>query len=279
MSGIVFLGTKDLDAVREFYAGRAGMDVWLEQAECAIYSHGNMLLGFCTRESVDRSGVLTFFYPGRADVDAMYEKLGDIALDPPKVNDRYRIYNFYARDPEERTVEFQAFLHPTAPHLRVDEALGTRRSVRKYTGEPVPDELLWKVMEDCRRAPTSMNSESYYYVVIRDREKREFIAGLRGPNSAPIAASPIAVAICSDSGKTKRPEQDGCIGAYHFLLAAHAHGLGTCWIAAMDRDDAKDALGIPKDHYVATVTPLGFPAERPAAHQKRAARDMVRFVD
>ena len=39
-------------------------------------------------------------------------------------------------------------------------------------------------------------------------------------------------------------------------------GLGTCWIADMDRDEIKDMLDIPREHYIATVTPLGYPLEK-----------------
>ena len=69
----------------------------------------------------------------------------------------------------------------------------------------------------------------------------------------------MAVAIVADSEISKRYVQDGCIAAYHFLLAAWYYGLGTCWIAAMDGEEVKEMLAINQNHYVATVTPLGYP--------------------
>jgi nitroreductase len=86
------------------------------------------------------------------------------------------------------------------------------------------------------------------------------------------------VAITSDPRKSKRYVQDGCIAAYHFLLSAWLYGLGTCWIAAMDREDVKDALHIPQDHYIATVTPVGYPAESPAPPERRPKDEMVRII-
>ena len=79
----------------------------------------------------------------------------------------------------------------------------------------------------------------------------------------------MAVAICSDPALTKRYVQDGCIAAYHFILSAWFHGLGTCWIAAMDADAVKDRLGIPRDQYVATVTPVGYPEQTPVKTPER----------
>lgn len=155
----------------------------------------------------------------------------------------------------------------------------TRRSIRNFENKPVPDELFWRIFEDCHYAPTSKNSQSYYFVVIRDRNKLEFLASLRGSSSAMIASAPLAIAICSDSSKTLRPEQDGCIAAYYFILAAWMHGLGTCWIAAMDREEVKQVLGIPKDQYVATITPLGYSITVPKTPLRRRASEMVKFVD
>ena len=90
---------------------RVGMTVWLEQPDICILQHGNFLVGFHDQAEADLSGVLTFFYDTREEVDAMYAKLADIATTDLKENTKYQIYNFYAKDPEGRTTEFQAFLH------------------------------------------------------------------------------------------------------------------------------------------------------------------------
>ncbi|TES93871.1 MAG: hypothetical protein E3J87_01400 [Candidatus Cloacimonadota bacterium] len=68
------------------------------------------------------------------------------------------------------------------------------------------------------------------------------------------------------------------MAAYHFTLAAWNFGLGTCWIGGMDRDDVKEALGIPQEHYVATVTPLGYPAEQPEPGSRRETKEIVQFI-
>ena len=115
MSGIIFLKCLDLEAVKDFYMGTVGMETWLEQPGISILRHGNMLLGFHSAGSVDKGCLITFFYEARDEVDAMHERLKGSAVSPPKVNDKYRIYNFFARDPEGRDIEFQAFLHPVKP--------------------------------------------------------------------------------------------------------------------------------------------------------------------
>lgn len=110
MSGIVFFGTKQSEALRDFYVGKVGMDVWLEQEDCTIYKHGNLLLGFCLRESLDSCGIITFYFDTKDEVDTMYDTFRQEADEEPRINEKYRIYHFFVRDPEGRLVEFQQFI-------------------------------------------------------------------------------------------------------------------------------------------------------------------------
>lgn len=112
MSGIVFLKCADLEKAKRFYTEIVGMEVWLEQPEISILKHGNLLVGFHQAGSADRELLLTFFYKTKKEVNEMYKKLKGVASFPPKVNEKYNIYHFFAKDPEGRNIEFQQFLHP-----------------------------------------------------------------------------------------------------------------------------------------------------------------------
>jgi len=262
MSGIVFFKTQKLSELKRFYTEVVGCEVWLEQADCALFRHGNFIFGFCQRDEIDTAGMLTFFYEIREEVDRMFGQLKEIAVSEPVQNDKYGIYQFFAHDPEGRTLEFQYFNHPVGSHLMGDDLLMTRRSIRKYEAKAVPQDTLDEIFEICRFAPTSMNTQSYYFRIINDRDMLEKLAQVRPKGSLPIGNAPMAVAICSDPSLSRRHIQDGCIAAYHFILAAWSLGLGTCWIAAMDREDVKQMLDIPDDHYIATITPVGYPIRR-----------------
>ncbi|AGB16826.1 hypothetical protein Halru_2240 [Halovivax ruber XH-70] len=115
MSGIVFFGTRSRESVVEFYVERVGADHWLEQPDCTILRYDNQLLGFCDRDRAETDGTITVVFDSAATVDDAYERLSDVAHDEPVENERYRIYQFFADDPEGRTVEFQTFLHETEP--------------------------------------------------------------------------------------------------------------------------------------------------------------------
>jgi nitroreductase len=260
MSGIIFVKTGDLDQITAFYRERLRFEDWLAQEDCVILRHGNLLLGFCQRDQVDTAGLITVFCPSQKEVDDYYDSLGDVAENRPRRNDKYNIYHFFGKDPDGRTFEVQYFLNPVSRYLSGDELLFTRRSVRHFLSEPVPEQLLMKVIDLSRFAPTSRNTQGYYFKMIDDPNLLKRLSLLRGSSTAPLAQAPQAVAVCSDPGKSRRHIQDGCIAAYHFLLAAWHYGLGTCWIAAMDSPEVKSLLNLPEAHYVATITPFGFPA-------------------
>jgi hypothetical protein len=254
MSGVVFYKTRTLKTLKDFYTTQLGCGIWLEQSDCIIFSHGNMLFGFCQRDEADLGGLTTFFYETRKEVDQFYGKFKETAESAPVMNDKYDIYHFFTRDPEGRRLEFQFFNHDVAEFRTGAEILSTRRSIRKFRDVDISDEL-------------------YYFKIIRDKEILNRLSEVRGSSSEPIGNAPLAVAICSNPNITKRHTQDGCVAAYHFILAAWYYSLGTCWIAAMNRDDVKEMLAIPNEHYIATITPLGYPENWPVKIPERKELD------
>jgi hypothetical protein len=97
--------------MKEFYTRKLEMEIWLEQAECCILKHGNLLLGFCKRDVPDVQGIITLFFESNEEVDRFYSRFRDSAEGAPIINERYRIYHFFTHDPEGRRLEFQRFLH------------------------------------------------------------------------------------------------------------------------------------------------------------------------
>ena len=261
MSGIVFFRTQKLGELKDFYLNQVGCQLWQDQKDCLIFKNGNFLFGFCERDDVDKEGIITFFYDRKEKVDQFYEKFKKVAFSPPSMNVKYQIYHFFAPDPEGRKVEFQYFDHPVNEHLCGDELLKTRRSIRDFDQKDIPEKILKQILNVSRFSPTSRNSQSYYFKIIREKELIKKLSEVRGKSSTPISRAPVTVAVCADPDLSKRYIQDGCIAAYHFMLSAWFFGLGTCWIGGMDREEVKKLLKVPSNHYIATITPLGYPAE------------------
>ena len=112
VKGIIFFKTQMMDTLKEFYTGEVGCEVWLEQGGCVILKAGNMLFGFCQRDKADMDALITFFYDTREEVDLKYKKFKNTSVEKPVENLKYKIYHFFAKDPEGRMIEFQHFLNP-----------------------------------------------------------------------------------------------------------------------------------------------------------------------
>lgn len=114
MSGIVFFRTERRAEVISFYTERLGFDHWLEQeGGCTILQFGNLLVGFCDAAETDTEGIITVVVEDEAAVDDLHRELSDVARGPPEANEEFDIYQFFADDPDGRTLEVQTFRHPT----------------------------------------------------------------------------------------------------------------------------------------------------------------------
>lgn len=109
MAGIVFFKTNKLKELQRFYLQEVGCELWMDQGDCIILQHDDFLFGFCEREKAETAGIITFFYKAKQEVDRFYRKFSQIADSEPKDNPKYPIYHFFARDPENRIIEFQYF--------------------------------------------------------------------------------------------------------------------------------------------------------------------------
>lgn len=277
MNGMVLLQTKQLAPLSEFYTDRIGCTVWLEQPECKVFRHGNLLFGFCKRATAQKDVTLTFDCESKAAVDSIYTRLGDFATGKPKANSKLGRYCLLAHDPEGRSLELQCPSKPANELLTGDQLLLSRRSIRTFRKKQVSPETLHRLIDICRFAPSSQNFQSFYFRVISDPDTLDMLAISRSGSSDPIGTAPMAVAICSDPALSRYNVQDACIAATYFLLAARQLGLGTCWIGNMDTPGIKKLIGVPKDHYVATVTPLGYPAGKmPAPPERKPVEEFIR---
>ena len=113
------------------------------------------------------------------------------------------------------------------------ELLKTRRSVRKYRPEQVPDELLDAVLEAGLYAPSAMNNQKPVMVAVRDKATRDQLsrmnAAILGGNGDPFYGAPAVIVVFGDSRRSTCVE-DASLAIGNMLNAAHSLGLGSCWI-------------------------------------------------
>ncbi|HUV35165.1 MAG TPA: nitroreductase family protein [Candidatus Desulfaltia sp.] len=146
------------------------------------------------------------------------------------------------------------------------EVVRTRRSIRSYKADPVPQLSLERVLEAARIAPSGHNRQLWKFYVVKDDEKRRRVAEACGGQTW-IAQAPVVIVAVGWKIPFNRGGymgemsfmMDVSIAFTHLVLAARAEGLGTCWIGDFDNSKVKEALGLPDDQHVVAVTPLGYP--------------------
>jgi len=155
----------------------------------------------------------------------------------------------------------------------VNETLRTmwrRRSVRKYREEALPDEDLTLILEAARRAPTGSNRQNWRMVVVRDPDLRQRTAeacnGQMWMAQAPVI---LCMVVLPGEGKV-----NGAIVLDHAVLAATSLGYGTCWIGAYDASKVRSVLGVPADHTIVNLVPVGVPAEEPRARGRKSPSEL-----
>ncbi|MEZ0344947.1 MAG: nitroreductase family protein [Infirmifilum sp.] len=152
----------------------------------------------------------------------------------------------------------------------------SRRSIRRFKPDPVPEELLRKALELARFAPSAHNGQPWRFYVVRDRKKLEKLARIHRW-SKPILNAPLAVIVFSDSSASPRSHVvDGSIAATYLWLALHCVGLATVWIYTLEQvEEIRSIVGAPENLYPIAIFPVGFPGESPPPRPRKSLDEIV----
>ena len=145
------------------------------------------------------------------------------------------------------------------------ELAETRRSVRAYKPDAVPEELVQQVLETGRLAPSACNKQPWRFIVVRSETTRRALGAAYAREW--FWKAPVVIAVCILPGEAwvrsfdgkNFARVDGALAMDHMQLAAAELGLGTCWIGAFDPEAVRGVLGLPDGVEVVGMTPLGFP--------------------
>jgi len=133
-----------------------------------------------------------------------------------------------------------------------------RRSIRQYQEKDIEESEIEMILEAGRWAPSGSNKQPWEFLVVKDKNKIREIEKTTSYGKF-IKQVTVLIAIV---GKPKiNPKwyiQDTSLVSMNMMLMAWALKIGTCWIGTMDRDKAKEILGIERDDFLLTVLPLGY---------------------
>ncbi len=152
----------------------------------------------------------------------------------------------------------------------------SRRSIRAFRPDPIPEELLETILEAARWAPSAGNVQAWRVKVVTEPSEKEKLR--RRPDDF-LPTAPVILIFCADAttsavrygnrGATLYAIQDATLACCHALLAAADLGLGSCWIGAFDEAHVVRALRLPKGLRPVALLPLGWPAEAPGPTTRR----------
>lgn len=155
-------------------------------------------------------------------------------------------------------------------------AMTSRRSVRKFTSEPVSREAIVRLIDAARLSPTARNVQPWEFVVVSDASKRRQLAALTDHGKF-IAEAPICVVVLSR--ETKYYLEDCSAATTSILIASAALNLGACWIAGDKKAYAAQIVslcGAPADMKLVSLVAIGHPAEIPSP-PKRTIQDVLHW--
>jgi nitroreductase len=159
-----------------------------------------------------------------------------------------------------------------------------RRSIRRFAADPVTDEQLEPLLEAMQWAPSAGNAQPWRVHVVRDRERKELLAQA-ALGQRFVAEAPVALVVVADLDEAIRAYgkrgaelyvlQDTAAAVQNLLLAAHAAGLGACWVGAFRESMVSRALSLPEMARPVAVVPVGVPAETPAPPRRKPLTQLV----
>ena len=156
----------------------------------------------------------------------------------------------------------------------VMSAIKTRRSIRAYQPEQIPQGEIMLILDAARWAPSGKNGQPWRFIVIQeDQQLKTRIANLTAYRKWVDQAPCLILVLLDKSLMYDRQKDTLAIGAsiQNLLLAAHSHGLGTCWLGEIlcHEDQIRQLLAIPEHLETLAVITLGFPASTQSPTRRR----------
>ena len=165
--------------------------------------------------------------------------------------------------------------------MNVQDAIRFKRAIRKFSDEPLPEDVVRKIVDAGRRAQSAKNRQPWHFIVIRDRETLAKLSEL-GTYAGHLAGAALGVAIV-----TPDPNQrwsilfDAGQAAAYMQLAAWDLGVGSCPATIYQPEAARALLGYPDDRHLHVALSFGYPArpeqitEKPKAGGRKNYRDVT----
>lgn len=169
--------------------------------------------------------------------------------------------------------------------MDVFSAVKNRRSIRSFLEKDIPEDVLSRLIDALKWAPSAGNLQSrkFYFIKDYDTKKRIAVAAL---NQNFLAQAPAVVVCCADSrismhygrrGIELYSIQDVAVSVMAMMLVALENGLGTCWVGAFHEQEVSEILDLPDNLRPVAIVPVGYPEKIPKPTSRLSVKDLVEF--
>ena len=170
--------------------------------------------------------------------------------------------------------------------MDVLEAVKGRRSIRAFKNRDVPAEIVEKLIEAARWAPSAGNIQPWEFIIVRKPKiKRRLVEAAL--DQVFIEEAPVVIVVCANEvrssqgygvrGETLYCIQDTAAATQNIHLTAYSLGLGTCWVGAFREEEAREILKIPRGIRPVAILPVGYPAEAPIPRMRKSISQIVHY--
>ncbi|MCW3975772.1 MAG: nitroreductase family protein [Candidatus Bathyarchaeota archaeon] len=157
------------------------------------------------------------------------------------------------------------------------DAIDNRKSVRKYNSKLVSKEIIERIINAGRKAPSAVNVQPWEFIAVTGLNIRKKLADVADYGKF-IAESPLCIVVfCKD---TKYYLEDGCAAVENILIAATALGLGTCWIAGDKKSYAetvREILRVPEGYKLIALISVGYSDDDGRPRTKRELKEVLHY--
>lgn len=175
------------------------------------------------------------------------------------------------------------------------QAIMTRRSVRKYKNTAIPDDLLNKMLEAAKFAPSWANTQCFRCIVVKDDAVKQKISEAfppRNPGFNSLLTAPLVIVAFAEKfksgfykgeGSTNKGDYwymfDTALALENMVLTAWENGVGSVYLGLFDAEKARTTLNIPEGYEVVAIVPFGYPDEEPKCPPRRDIKEIVYYDD
>lgn len=166
--------------------------------------------------------------------------------------------------------------------MNIYDLIEKRRSVRDFREDPIPDDVLERILNAGRMAPSAHNAQDYKFIVVKDSFLKKEISKACSEQKFLTEPPVIIVGVSTNpdyslSSGVPSYAMDVSIALDHITLAAVEEGMGTCWIGSFSQEDIKKILDIPEKCKVVALLPLGVPYDDPGVKSRKSIKELVSY--